>query len=124
MNGRQSETVQDILTIECNDSEEEDTDKGLCEKQVIEPYHLTAEPEDETYGCISSEKTQIMFEGDSKLAQAIRKDSKSKTTPRINWPTREVKPISQYSDSKIACLEFPWLFPGGVGDIKRAEPGM
>ncbi len=87
MNGKRSDIVQDILTIECNDSEEEDTDKGPCEKQVIEPYNLTTEPEDETYGCISSEKTQIMFEVDSKLAEAIREDSKSKTTPRINWPT-------------------------------------
>jgi hypothetical protein len=35
------------------------------DQKVIEPYNLTTEPEDETYGCISSEKTQIMFEGDS-----------------------------------------------------------
>jgi hypothetical protein len=32
-----------------------------------------------------------------------------------------VKPISEYSDTKLFCLAFPWLFPGGMGDIKESQ---
>ncbi len=62
-----------------------------------------------------------MFQGDRNLADSIRRDSKGKTIPIINWPTREVKPISEYSDTKLFCLAFPWLFPGGMGDIKESR---
>jgi hypothetical protein len=121
MKGKHNDTLADVVTIECDNEEEEDGDKGPCEKQVKEPQNLITEPEDETYGCVSTEKTQILFEGDKKLAEAIRKDLRSKNIPRINWPTRDVKPISEYSDTKIFCLAFPWLFPGGTGDIKESR---
>lgn len=39
----------------------------------------------------------------------------------MNWPTREIKPISEFSNTKIFCLAFPWLFPGGIGDIKESR---
>jgi hypothetical protein len=122
MNGHTDE-LKNILTIECNDdvTEQDDNDKGPCEKQVFEPYSQMANLEDETYGCISGEKTQILHEGDTLLAETIRKHSRKRLLPRINWPTREVKPITEYSDTKIFCLAFPWLFPGGVGDIKETR---
>jgi hypothetical protein len=121
MNGKQLDKLTDIVMIESNNDETDDKDKGPCEEQVIKPYNVVTQLEDETYGCISSEKTQIMFEGDSMLAHAIRKQSKSKVMPRVNWPTREVKPISEYSDTKIFCLAFPWLFPGSIRDIKESR---
>jgi hypothetical protein len=80
MNGKQSEKLTDVVTIESNNDEMDDTDKGPCEEQVIKPHNVITQPEDETYGCISSKKTQVMFEGDSTLAHAIR----SKVTPRLN----------------------------------------
>jgi hypothetical protein len=65
------------------------------------------DPEDETYGCISGEKTQILHEGDTLLAETIHKHSKHRLLPRLHWPKREVKPIPEYSDTKIVCLAFP-----------------
>ncbi len=56
-----------------------------------------------------------------KLKESIHKDSICKTKPISNWPTREIKPISEYSDTKIFCLAFPWLFPGGIRDIKESR---
>ncbi len=112
--------MADVVTIECDEEEEEeDGDKEPYEKQVIQPQNLIPEPEDEKCRCILTEKTQILFKGDKKLAEAIRKESRSKNMPRINWPTRDVKPISEYIDTKIFCLAFPWLFPGGTGDTKE-----
>ncbi len=87
--GKRSENLENVITIECNESDDEDNDKGPCENQIIEPYNVTANPEYESYGCVSSEKTQIMFQGDRNLADSIHRDSKGKTIPIINWPTKE-----------------------------------
>lgn len=34
----------------------------------------------------------------------------------LDWPTIEEQPFSEYGDTKIFALAFPWLFPGGHGD--------
>lgn len=65
-----------------------------------------------------SEATQILSECDQTLSDAMYKVTSNGIIPRINWPTRDVKPISEYQDAKLFCLSFPWLYPGGVGDIK------
>jgi hypothetical protein len=36
-------------------------------------------------------------------------------------PLRDIKSISEFSDTKICFLAFPWLFPGGIGDIKESR---
>ncbi len=63
--------MTDVFAIECDDDKEGDSDKGPCEKQVIEPQNLTTEPEDETYRCVATETPQVLFEGDKKLATFI-----------------------------------------------------
>jgi hypothetical protein len=35
----------------------------------------------------------------------------------IAWPSASDKAVSEYSDTKIFSASFPWLFPGGIGDI-------
>jgi len=51
----------------------------------------------------------------------INKATLGKITPRLAWPTRSVKPVSEYGDDKIFCLAFPCLYPGGIGDINEAR---
>ena len=41
------------------------------------------------------------------------------STTRLSWPARGVKPINDFSDEKLFCLAFPWLYPGGVGDFNE-----
>ncbi len=45
-----TDTIDCTVTIETEDSDDEDNDRGPCERQVLEPY------ED---GCRSGESTQI-----------------------------------------------------------------
>ena len=115
-----SDQLINVLTIDGTE-DDEDKDKGPSERQVMDPFDQTIDPEDETYGCLSGEKTQILHETDAKIADSVHKAINGKTTPRINWPIRELKPISEYEDTKIFCLAFPWLFPGGIGDIKESR---
>jgi hypothetical protein len=62
---------------------------------VFEPYNQMIDPEDETHGYISGENVQSLYEENAFLAEAIQKESKSKVTPRINWPKRDVKSMSK-----------------------------
>ena len=41
MKGKHSEQLNDVVTVECNedDEEDEDKDKGPCENQVLEPFN-------------------------------------------------------------------------------------
>jgi hypothetical protein len=45
--------------------------------------------------------------------------NKNVSTTRLSWPARGVKPINDFSDEKLFCLAFPWLYPGGVGDFNE-----
>ena len=45
--------------------------------------------------------------------------SQRKEFIRVQWPsTGGPVAISKYSSTRIITQAFPWLFPGGIGDIK------
>jgi hypothetical protein len=33
----------------------------------------------------------------------------------VNWPAFSEEPISKYSNKRVFCMLFPWLYPGGNG---------
>jgi hypothetical protein len=90
-----------------------------CDPEDIKKFDI--ESNFECYGNIAGKNNQITAEQDQELANVLRKKMKNTLVPRINWPTREVKPISEFSNTKLLCLAFPWLFPAGVGDIKECQ---
>jgi len=64
---------------------------------------------------------QVVFNVDRELTNLIEEKIQNKNIQKIHWPPRDIKPISEFSDTKIFCLAFPWLFPGGVGNIKESR---
>ena len=34
------------------------------------------------------------------------------------WPASKQTPVDEFGDTRIFTNAFPWLFPGGVGDVK------
>ena len=94
--------------------------RGPAEKQVMEPDENVTEPEDEVYGCISGEQTQHLSEEDERLVKLINEKAKDKAY-RTGFPKRDIKPISEHGGTPIFCLAFPWLFPGGYGDIQDSR---
>ena len=64
-------------------------------------------------GTISKEDKQIQKE----LQKAIQA-SKHKKQIAIDWPCISEEPVDEYCSKKIFCLAYPWLFPGGIGDVK------
>jgi len=121
MSNQKSDILQNIIQINTDSNEDEEKDDGPCYDQVLQPQEDVSNPENEYYGCISEDKTQVVYHGDKSLSNIIEERIKNKTIEKLHWPPREVKPISEFSDTKIFCLAFPWLFPGGIGDIKESR---
>jgi len=97
--------------------------RGPSEMQVY-PQDFKDDFEDdvlEEYGNIIGNKGQATSPQDQKLANTLRNSNFKNLTPRIHWPMREIKPISEFGNTKLFCLAFPWLFPGGIGDIKESR---
>ena len=44
--------------------------------------------------------------------------SDHKMDSKIDWPRISESPMNEYGSQRIFCMAFPWLFPGGYGDIK------
>ena len=91
--------------------------RGPAEKQIMEPEEAVTEPDDEVYGCLSSEDSPHMSDEDKELQRLINEKKKDRTY-RVGYPTRSEKPVSEWNNEKIFCLAFPWLYPGGFGDFK------
>jgi Helitron helicase-like domain at N-terminus len=72
---------------------------------------------EEPYGAMATDNSPLVAQLDQEIVKQINEATGGKVTPRVAWPTRSVKPVSEYGTDKIFCLAFPWLFPGGVGDV-------
>lgn len=68
-------------------------------------------------GNVPPEDQQITCE----LQEAVR-TAKQKEKICVRWPTRDLKPLSEFGPAKIFAMAYPWLFPGGIGDV-RDYPG-
>jgi hypothetical protein len=91
--------------------------RGPAESQVFVPSENV--DVEEAYGTIASEDTPHISKVDQLIIDEIYKATGGKITPRTAWPHRSVKPINEYGEDKIFCLTFPWLFPGGIGDVNE-----
>ena len=49
------------------------------------------------------------------LKEADNELGEPKVSP-MQWPQREKTAMCEFKE-KVFCNSFPWLFPGGIGDI-------
>ena len=59
---------------------------------------------------------------DAEILQGVRDSvakSPKKKSVTLQYPKVSANPISEFGDTKIFVRAFPWLFPGGVGDVKH-----
>jgi hypothetical protein len=69
--------------------------------------------EDAPAARLSHEDTTIH----NNILEAIEHSDKKRTI-NVQWPSNGPIAVSEYSDVRIFCRAFPWLFPGGFGDVK------
>lgn len=116
INGQVLET-DEIITTEDSDNHTEDI--GPAPLQVTPPQNTGDEVP--TFGYIDTGAKAPLSERDqhinNELQDSVTKSSNKKHVV-MDWPAVSKAPISEYSDTRIFVNAFPWLFPGGVGDVK------
>jgi hypothetical protein len=73
------------------------------------------------YGYFHTGGHAAISKSDAKVNQEIQNavdQSPAKKDVTIDYPAVKEEPVNEYGDKKIFALAFPWLFPGGIGDIK------
>jgi hypothetical protein len=74
-----------------------------------------------SFGFVSDARADIVSPDDvlvnNGLVDAIDQ-SKLKRDINVRWPTAGPVAINEYSSTRIFARAFPWLFPGGLGDVK------
>lgn len=78
-------------------------------------------PHIKTFGFISDAPTGNLSPEDTvihnEIVQAID-NSELKKDIHVSWPCHGPVAISEFSATRIFARAFPWLFPGGYGDVK------
>ena len=123
INGDEGElTGQEIIVndmVTNKDDSAENADLGPAPLQCVDP-RLACE-DTQAFGYMEEGGQAILSEEDTIINNALQESisaSSKKSDVTIDWPARSQHAVSEYDDVKIFARSFPWLFPGGIGDIK------
>lgn len=75
----------------------------------------------EAFGYIDEGGKAGLSDEDREINNELREavgNMKNQSDIVVDWPAVKDQAISEYGNTKIFCLAFPWLFPGGIGDVK------
>ena len=89
-------------------------------EQDNEVYHDQSSTDPYVYGYIVTPDTQnVPQQKDNQVTQALRDAFQQvNTNTTIDFPYVSEIPVDEYDATiKIFCKAFPWLYPGGQGDI-------
>jgi hypothetical protein len=109
--------VDEVVTN--HDNNVENADMGPSIAQCVQPRVDNSEVQafglvdDGGPGALSGEDQLI----NSDLQNAIRAAGTTRDTT-MDWPDIKDLAVSEYGSTRIFARAFPWLFPGGFGDIK------
>jgi len=110
--------TDDIRTS--SDNEKRNSDMGPAPLQGVIP-NLENGDNVESYGYIDTGDAAELSEQDKEVNRVIQEtvsNSKRKREITVDWPAAKDTPVSEFSDTRIFVNAFPWLFPGGTGDVK------
>ena len=81
----------------------------------------------EAFGYIDEGGRGLLSKEDQSITDALRDAVGTMEDQRavvVDWPAVKGQAVSEFGDKKIFALAFPWLFPGGLGDIKDFPGSM
>lgn len=108
--------VREVETMDTQDEYDDNDDKGPAPDQTFLDGvhdHVT------NIGMIVEDRQPIISD-ENTVIQAVLKNAMKEagTKSTMEWPTIGVDAVDEYDRSKkIFCMAFPWLFPGGIGDV-------
>lgn len=116
--------VMDQFITNTNTTDDDDTsvneafdDIGPCPTQANDPNNECKEDMGH-FGYINEKGTPHLSNKDRIINNTLQRQlKKGKKSCILNWPSVGDTPVNEYSETKIFALAFPWLFPGGEGDV-------
>ena len=113
--------VQTDFGISTTDEQLQDinNDLGPCPAYAKESFAATGL---KTLGTMDTSRAKSCNKDDLQIQDELINEisgSKSKERITLEFPKKAMKPINEYSDAKVFAMAYPWLFPGGLGDIKE-----
>lgn len=122
-------TIETDTVTTTADQDCKNADMGPAPKQAMDPSKMGDNVQEFAY-IDNGEKTNV--QGTDKiiadtLREATRRSPKAKFIS-CEWPSQSTEPVCEWS-TRIFANAFPWLFPGGIGDVKdfprsrKSSPG-
>ena len=104
-------------------SDHEEKDNNLDYGPNASMTKATTEQGDniKTFGYVNDSPPTIISRLDTKIHNDLVVEvnkSKKKEYISVHWPSTGPVAISEYSSTRLFTQAFPWLFPGGIADIK------
>ena len=101
------------------DDTNQNSDMGPARKQALDPMnngdHI------EAFGYIDTGGHANLSKEDSNINKTLREavgKMQNQKAVTVDWPAVSDHAVCEYGDTKTFALAFPWLFPGGIGDVK------
>jgi hypothetical protein len=101
------------------DDNHSNSDMGPSSKQCVDPQRMGDDIH--AFGYIEDDGPSVLSANDMVINNELQHEisqSPSKHLDEMDWPEIADMPVSEYGDTRIFARAFPWLFPGGYGDIK------
>jgi Helitron helicase-like domain at N-terminus len=79
-----------------------------------------------TFGFVDESPGSVLSPEDVQIHNGVVCEidaSTKKQNIQVQWPAHGPVAINEYSNTRIFVRAFPWLFPGGLGDIKEVPDG-
>ena len=125
---------RDEATLQCHEIQSDATDTppdGSTNNADLGPAPLQGITPQETngdniraFGYVDTGGKAALSQDDQTINTSIRntlETCKKRKEVTVDWPATKDNPVNEFSDKRIFVNAFPWLFPGGKGDMKDFE---
>ena len=117
--------------IDVENDEDEDEDEKHCSISQLQRIHIgdknnNDNEEIEYYGSLGDNDSNVNNPNAREQIEKLQK-TYSKQVPEerqdhtLPWPSVSKEPENEFTGIRIFVNMFPWLFPGGIGDINETQ---
>ena len=125
MGGKNEADLKGVINLETTSSSENDkmSDEtvGVSEEQASYMKGLYGDDIFEVSGTVEETAHMETNQNDHDTLQALKHAASSTSSTRINWPQTSRTAVDEYRNN-VFVNAFPWLYPGGIGDINDQHP--
>ena len=125
MGNKQEADLKGLISLEATTEKasDESADEciGVSEEQTSMARGIHDPNMFDVSGVVEENAYTQTNDNDNETIQLLKEASASNTQERVNWPQTSRIAIDEYRNN-VFVNAFPWLYPGGIGDICDQHP--